>query len=87
MGTFNFSLQQKVTTWMQTDYEIEADTLEEAKQKAIEFHKQGNTGSIGWDEIMDAQEPMTLEENDGQSTEELFTEDGNCIWYNTLKDE
>lgn len=87
MGTFNFNLDTKVTTWMRTPFEIEADTLEEAKQKAIEFHKQGNTGSIGWDEIMDAQEPMTLEENDGQSTEELFTEDGNCIWYNTLKDE
>lgn len=84
MGTFNFNLDTKVTTWMRTPFEIEADTLEEAKKKAIEFHKQGNTGSIGWDEIMDAQEPMTLEENDGQSTEELFDDEGNCIWFNTL---
>ena len=84
MGTFNFSLQQKVTTWMETEYEIEADNYEEAKKKAIEFHNEGNTGSIGWEELMDAQEPMTLEENDNQPTEEIFDNEGNCIWNNTL---
>ena len=83
MGTFNFSLQQKVTTWMETEYEIEADNYEEAKKKAIEFHNQGNTSSIGWEETMDAQEPMTLEENDNQPTEEIFDDEGNCIWDNT----
>jgi len=83
MGTFNFSLQQKVTTWMETEYEIEADNYEEAKKKAIEFHNEGNTGSIGWEELMDAQEPMTLEENDNQPTEEIFDDEGNCIWDNT----
>lgn len=84
MGTFNFNLDTKVTTWMRTPFEIEADTLEEAKQKAIEFHKQGNTSSIGWDDIMDTQEQMSVDENDGQPTEELFDEEGNVIWENTL---
>ena len=83
MGTFNFSLQQKVTTWMETEYEIEADNYEEAKKKAIEFHNQGNTGSIGWEETMDAQEPMTLDDNGGEPTEEIFDDEGNCIWNNT----
>jgi hypothetical protein len=32
---------------------------------------------------MDAQEPMTLEENDNQPTEEIFDDEGNCIWDNT----
>jgi hypothetical protein len=84
MGTFNFSLQQKVTTWMETEYEIEADNYEEAKKKAIEFHNEGNTGSIGWEELMDAQEPMTLDDNGGEPTEEIFDDEGNCIWNNTL---
>ena len=84
MGTFNFSLQQKVTTWMETEYEIEADNYEEAKKKAIEFHNQGNTSSIGWEETMDAQEPMTLDDNGGEPTEEIFDDEGNCIWNNTL---
>ena len=83
MGTFNFSLQQKVTTWMETEYEIEADNYEEAKKKAIEFHNEGNTGSIGWEELMDVQEPMTLDDNGGEPTEEIFDDEGNCIWDNT----
>lgn len=82
METFEFYLDTKVTTWMRTPFEVEADTLEEAKQKAIEFHKQGNTSSIAWDEQMDAQEQMSVEENGGQPTEELFAENGDCIWAN-----
>jgi hypothetical protein len=84
MGTFNFSLQQKVTTWMETEYEIEADTLEEAKQKAIQFHKERHTESIGWEESMDVQEPMTPEDNGGEPTEEIFDDEGNVIWNNTI---
>ena len=84
MGTFNFSLQQKVTTWMETEYEIEADTLEEAKQKAIQFHKERHTESIGWEESMDVQEPMVPEDNGGEPTEEIFDEEGNVIWNNTI---
>jgi hypothetical protein len=83
MGTFNFSLQQKVTTWMETEYEIEADNYEEAKKKAIEFHNQGNTSSIGWEESMDAQEPLAPEDNGGEPTEEIFDDEGNVIWNNT----
>ena len=84
MGTYNFSLQQKVTTWMQTEYEIEADTLEEAKQKAIQFHKERHTESIGWEDTMDAQEPMTPEDNGGEPTEEIFDDEGYVIWNNTI---
>ena len=84
MGTFNFSLQQKVTTWMETEYEIEADTLEEAKQKAIQFHKERHTESIGWEESMDVQEPMVPEDNGGEPTEEIYDEEGNVIWNNTI---
>jgi hypothetical protein len=83
LTTFNFHLDTKITTWMRTEFEIEANSLEEAKLKAIEFHDKSNTSSIGWDEVMDTQEPMTPDENGGEPTEELFDEDGNCIWNNT----
>jgi len=43
MKTFNFYLDTKITTWMRTDFEIEANSLEEAKLKAIEFHNESNT--------------------------------------------
>ena len=83
METFDFYLDTKITTWMRTKFEIEAKTLEEAKVKAIEFHKQSNTSSIGWDEIMDTQEIMSVGDNGGEPTEELFDETGNPIWDNT----
>jgi hypothetical protein len=83
MKTFNFYLDTKITTWMRTDFEIEAKSLEEAKLKAIEFHNESNTSSIAWEENMDTQEPMSVEENGGEPTEELFDENGNCIWDNS----
>lgn len=83
METFDFYLDTKVTTWMRTKFEIEANSEEEAKKLAIEFHNQGNTGSIGWDEIMDTQEQMSVKENGGEPTEELFNGEGDCIWDNT----
>ena len=83
MKTFNFYLDTKITTWMRTDFEIEAKSLEEAKQKAIEFHLNMETTELPWEENMDTQEPMSVEENGGESTEELYDEEGNIIWDNT----
>jgi hypothetical protein len=37
MKTFNFYLDQKVTTWYRTNYEVEAESLEEAEKKAIQL--------------------------------------------------
>ena len=83
LTTFNFNLDTKVTTWYRTEFEIEANSLEEAKLKAIEFHEQSNTSSIGWDQVMDTQETMTPGDNGGEPTEELYDENGNIIWNNT----
>lgn len=83
METFDFHLDTKVTTWMRTNFEVKAKSLEEAKQKAIEFHEQGNTSSIGWVEIENAYEPITLEDNGFEPTEEMFEKSGESIWDNT----
>lgn len=84
MKTFNFFVDTKVTTWMRTKFEIEAKNLEQAKKEAIKFHKEGNTASIGWEEAMDAQEPMSVEDNGGEPTEEMFYDGDLCseIWHN-----
>lgn len=83
LTTFNFHLDTKITTWMRTTFEIEAENLEEAKKKAIEFHNEGNTESIGWDETMDTQEQMSVRDNGGQPTKEILLDSGECIWDNT----
>jgi hypothetical protein len=83
MKTFNFYLDTKITTWMRTDFEIEAKSLEEAKQKAIEFHLAEGTSEISWEQNLDCQEILSVQENGGQSTEELFLDTGEEIWNNS----
>ena len=86
METFDFYLDTKVTGWYRTPFEIEANTLEEAKLKAIEFVKSGETTYISWEQIDDTLETMSVKDNDGESTEELYTySDGEIIWDNGEK--
>ena len=80
--TFNFYLDQKVTTWMRTNFSVEGEDIEVARQKAVDFVKEGNTSGIPWDEIMDTKEVMSLEENGGRSTEEIFEENGVYVYVN-----
>lgn len=86
MKTFDFYLDTKVTTWYRTPFEIEAGSLEEAKQKAIEFVKEDEHSSISWEQIDETTEVMSVDENGGESTEELYYETSEkMIWDNTKK--
>jgi len=86
MKSFDFYLDTKVTTWYRTPFEIEASSLEEAKQKAIEFVKEDEHSSISWDQVDETIEVMSVDENGGESTEELYYESSkNMIWDNTKK--
>ena len=80
--TFDFYLDQKVTTWMRTNFSVEGEDIEVARQKAVDFVKEGNTSGIPWDEIMDTKEVMSLEDNGGMSTEEIFEENGTYVYVN-----
>jgi hypothetical protein len=82
MEQFEFYVDQKVTTWMRTKFTIEAESRDIARQKAVDFVKEGNTSELPWDEIMDTKEVMSLEENGGMSTEEIFEEDGTYVYVN-----
>ncbi len=86
LTTFNFHLDTKVTTWYRTNFEIEANSEEEAKQKSIEFIKRGDHTEISWEQIDETIEGMVPEENGNESTEELYYEDGEMIWDNTKID-
>jgi len=82
MENFYFYLDQKVTTWMRTNFEVEAESFEEAVKKANEMYESGKLNDIGWDEVDSTKETMDTKENDGYSTEELYYEDGNLIYQN-----
>jgi len=79
---FEFYLDQKVTNWYRTNFEIEADTEDEAWKKSIEFVKEGKAEEISWEEIEGVITPMDITFNDGYSTEEIYSEDGSMVYQN-----
>jgi hypothetical protein len=83
MKTFNFYVDTKVTAWYRTNFEIEANSEEEAKKKSIEFVMNDDHSGISWEHIDETIETMSVGDNDGQSTEELYDTHGNMIWDNT----
>ncbi len=87
METYDFDLDQKHTIWYRNKFTIEAETLEEAKAKVIEMCNtdSSNLPSDDWDLLHETVEQMSVIDNDGQSTEELYTHDGNMIWDNIKK--
>ena len=84
MKTFDFYLDTKVTTWYRTPFEIEAETLEEAQAQAIKFVENDHHSELSWEHIDDTIEKMSVEDNGGESTDELYyTPVGDIIWDNT----
>jgi hypothetical protein len=86
MKRFNFYLDQKVTTWYRTDFEVEAETLEEAKQKAIQLYQKDELDEFTWEHIDGTEEIMTIEDNHGDVTAEIYTDNGAMIFENSEED-
>ena len=80
MKTYFFYVDQKVTSWYRTDFEIEADNLEEAKKQAAQFFEEGNTLDLPWEQCDETIEPMSVEENGGESVTQIFT-DSSELFY------
>jgi hypothetical protein len=81
MESYQFYLDTKVTTWYRTKFEVEADSIDEAKAAAIKIHKQGELDGEPWEQVDDTIENITPEENGNQPTEELYY-DGEIISQN-----
>ena len=76
MKTFEFFLDQKVTTWMRTDFEVKANDLNEAVKIAKQMYEDGDLEQIGWEEIMDTKEVLHPSDNGGESTAEIYNMNG-----------
>ena len=72
MKTFEFFLDQKVTTWMRTEFEVNASDLNEAVKIAKQKLEDGDLEDIGWQEIMDTKEVLQPSDNNGESTAEIY---------------
>ena len=75
MKTFKFYQDVKCTVWVRQSFNIEAESLDDAKRKAIKFR---DVDVSGFDEFQDrefnydTEELVLLEENDFQDTIQLF---------------
>ena len=72
MKTFEFFLDQKVTTWMRTEFEVKANDLNEAVKIAKQMYEDGDLEQIRWEEIMDTKEVLQPKDNGGESTAEIY---------------
>jgi hypothetical protein len=85
MAEFEFHLDQKHTIWYRNNFTIEANTLEEAKAKAIEMCNT-DTGLLpndDWDLLHETAEYISPDENNGEATDELYIADTDTIiWTN-----
>jgi NAD-dependent SIR2 family protein deacetylase len=70
--TFNFYLDQKVTTWMKTEFEVKANDLNEAVKIAKEMYDRGDLEDIGWQEIDGLNEVLQPSENGNEPTAEIY---------------
>jgi len=72
MKTFEFFLDQKITTWMRTDFEIKAEDLNQAVKIAKEKLENGDLDDTGWQEIDGVKEILEPKDNGGESTAEIY---------------
>lgn len=79
---FHFYVDQKVTAWYRTDFGIVADNVEDARKQAIELVKKHETEAFGWGVLHDTVRVLTPDENNGQSTAELYHEYGDLVYTN-----
>ena len=76
MKTFEFFLDQKITTWMRTEFEVKANDLNEAVKIAKEMYDRGDVDNIAWQEIDGTKEILQPRDNGGESTAEIYNMNG-----------
>ena len=83
---FQYYVDYKVVGYQRTHLVIEADSKEEADAKAVEVVQAGNQFEdehfLENETLFETFEPMSLEQSNGHSTEELFDQEDATIWEN-----
>lgn len=72
MKTFEFFLDQKVSTWMRTEFEVKANDLNEAVKIAKEMYDRGDLEEIGWEQVLGTEEVLQPSDNGGETTAEIY---------------
>lgn len=79
---YNINIDEKLTIWARNKLTIEAETEEEAVQKAVEMVKNGDLDDGFDDDVLDEYEMMydtserlDSKENNGEATIEIWSDD------------
>lgn len=79
---YNINIDEKFTIWARNKLKIEAETEEEAVQKAVEMVKNGDLDYGFDDDVLDEYEMMyeiserlDPKENNGEATIEIWSDD------------
>ena len=86
---FDFYIDEKVTIWNRLKFTIKAETLEEAKEKAIFLTaKERDEIEIYDSELLfDTMSELDLEDNDNNSTLELYCDENDELLYDNADKE
>jgi hypothetical protein len=89
MKTFDFYRDEKQTIWVRTRFDIQAESYEQAleKIKEVEADKsESYENTHYWEFLEETLEEITPEENKGEATLEIHSEDTNeLIYTNEIK--
>jgi hypothetical protein len=89
MKTFDFYRDEKQTIWIRTRFDIQAESYEEAleKIKEVEVDKsESYENTHYWEFLEETLEEITPEENKGEATLEIHSEDTDeLIYTNEIK--
>ena len=84
MEEFKFYMDEKKTIWYRGYFSIEANTVEEATEKAKMYIKNDtDEDDWDWEQLTDTTESLSIGDNDGWPTRELYDEEGERIMDNT----
>lgn len=79
-----FYVDEKVTIWRRTWYSSDDEKSQEKLIESVQGinHDFTNSNMEDSEVLYETEELMSLQDNGGQSTIEVFTEDGKMIWSN-----
>lgn len=82
MKEYSFYIDRKGTIWERTDFTIEANSIEEANTKALEYIQGTEDSNDEIEYLSETFEYITPEQNEGCPTEQLFTGKGETLFEN-----
>ena len=86
MKTFDFYKDEKHTIWVRTNFNVQAESYEQALEKIKENPIESYENEINWEYLEETLESMDPIDNNGEATCEIHSEDTNeLIYTNEIK--